>query len=79
MTTKLPPLRDQQAGYTALAICVDKAAKLEAVDSDGGAAVGRTMIGDLRTALGLAYDALGDEEAAASADPEPETASGDAE
>jgi hypothetical protein len=37
VTTKLPPLRDQQSAYTALAICVDKAAKLEAIDAGDGA------------------------------------------
>ncbi|KAB2344869.1 hypothetical protein [Actinomadura rudentiformis] len=63
VTTKLPPLRDQQAGYTALAICLDKALKLEAVDSDGGAEAGRTMVSELREALGLAYTQLvGDEQ-----------------
>lgn len=69
VTTKLPPLRDQQAGYTALAICVDKALKLEAIDSDQGTEAGKTMIGDLRSALGLAYDALeAQEQAEAGAD-----------
>ncbi|WP_242882599.1 hypothetical protein [Actinomadura litoris] len=58
VTTKLPPLRDQQAGYTALAICLDKAIKLESIDSDGGAEAGRTMVGELRAALGLAYTQL---------------------
>ncbi|MEU6033983.1 hypothetical protein ABZ801_01095 [Actinomadura sp. NPDC047616] len=58
VTTKLPPLRDQQAGYTALAICLDKALKLESVDADNGAEAGRTMVGELRAALGLAYTAL---------------------
>lgn len=58
VTTRLPPLRDQQAGYTALAICVDKATKLEQVDVDTGGGVGRGMISDLRDALGLAYEAM---------------------
>lgn len=63
VTTKLPPLRDQQAAYTALAIAVDKAMKLEAADTGDGAKEGKTMIGDLRAALGLAYDALEAQEA----------------
>lgn len=67
VTTKLPPLRDQQAGYTALAICLDKALKLEQVDADGGAEAGRTMVGELRDALGLAYTTLTGQAPAAAA------------
>jgi hypothetical protein len=63
VTTKLPPLRDQQAAYTALAIAVDKAMKLESANTGDGAQQGKTMIGDLRAALGLAYDAIESQEA----------------
>jgi transposase-like protein len=38
VTTKLPPLRDQQSAYTSLAICLDKAAKLEQADAADGEA-----------------------------------------
>jgi hypothetical protein len=51
VTTKMPPLRDQQAAYTALAICVDKAVRLEQVDAadgqDGVAAVDQWLRGML--------------------------------
>ena len=63
-TTKLPSLRDQQAGYTALAIFVDKAAKLEQVDVDAAGVAGRGMISDLRDALGVAYEVMGSQEQA---------------
>ncbi|MBO2459800.1 hypothetical protein [Actinomadura violacea] len=68
VTTKLPPLRDQQAGYTALAICLDKALKLESINTGDGAEQGKTMIGDLRAALGLAYDAIEAQESQAAQD-----------
>lgn len=55
VTTKLPPLRDQQAAYTALAITIDKALALEKHDSDEGQAAGKTMVNDLFGALQLAY------------------------
>ncbi|MFI0406602.1 hypothetical protein [Actinomadura sp. 3N508] len=58
VTTKLPPLRDQQAAYTAMAITLDKALKIEALNTGDGAEKGKTMIGDLRAALGLAYEAI---------------------
>jgi transposase-like protein len=68
VTTKLPPLRDQQAGYTALAICLDKALKLESINTGDGAEQGKTMIGDLRAALGLAYEAIEAQETQAAQD-----------
>ena len=55
VTTKLPPLRDQQAGYTSLAITLDKALTLERHDSDEGSAAGKTMVNDLFGAFELAY------------------------
>jgi transposase-like protein len=61
VTTKLPPLRDQQAAYTSLGICVDKAAKLEAVDVADGSAGARSLLGQLSEALSVAADALGPE------------------
>jgi transposase-like protein len=63
VTTKLPPLREQQAAYTALAIAIDKAMKIEAATTGDGAEQGKTMIGDLRAALGLAYEAMETQEA----------------
>jgi transposase-like protein len=55
VTLKQPPLRDQQAAYTGLAICLDKALVLEAKDDDQGAGAGKTMINDLFEAFQLAY------------------------
>lgn len=63
VVTELPPLRDQQAGYTALGIALDKAAKLEGVDAGQAAGKAKTMLGDLRSALAMAYDAMVDEPA----------------
>lgn len=68
VTTKLPPLRDQQAAYTAIAIALDKALALEKHDADDGATHGKTMINDLFAALGLAHARL---TAAAGPDPDP--------
>lgn len=48
----LPPMRDQQAGFTSIAICLDKAAMLERAD-DSTSATARTMVGDLFGALAL--------------------------
>jgi hypothetical protein len=62
VTTKLPPLRDQQAAFTSLGIAIDKAIKLEDVDNDQGAAAGRTMVNDLFGALQLAYHEIVTEE-----------------
>lgn len=62
VTTKMPPLRDQQAAYTSVAICLDKAVKLEAVDSQDGAADAKSLLGQLGAALGVAAQALGDEQ-----------------
>lgn len=52
ISLEYPPLREQQAGYTALAICLDKAAMLERAD-DSTSATARTMVGDLFGALAL--------------------------
>lgn len=35
ITVDLPPLRDQAAGYSALATCIDRAMRMEAHDTDG--------------------------------------------
>ena len=63
ITTLQPPLRDQQAGMTAAAICLDKALVLERHDDTAGAEGGKTMINDLFGALGLAYHRIIAEEA----------------
>ncbi|WP_018219128.1 hypothetical protein [Salinispora vitiensis] len=74
VTTKLPPLRDQQAAYTSLAITVDKALTLEKHDSDEGAVVGKSMVNDLFGALGLAYHRIvAEDEAPTSPDSGPDT------
>ncbi|MGH3275419.1 MAG: hypothetical protein ACRDNZ_13990 [Streptosporangiaceae bacterium] len=69
VTTKLPPLRDQQAGFTAVAICIDKATKLSDVDSSDGSAGARSLLGRLGEALQVAAAGYGqaDEAAAAAA------------
>lgn len=51
----LPPMRDQQAGFTSVAICLDKAAMLERADDDQGAGTARNMTNDLFTALALQH------------------------
>jgi hypothetical protein len=58
VTTKLPPLRDQQAGYTSVAICIDKAAKLSDIDAGDGAAAARSLLGQLSAALNVAAESL---------------------
>jgi hypothetical protein len=58
VTTRLPPLRDQQAAYTAVAICLDKAVKLEAVDSQDGAADAKSLLGQIGEALKVAAAGL---------------------
>lgn len=55
VTLKMPPLRDQQSAYTAIAIAIDKAAAMESRDDDGGAGAGKTMVNDLFGAFRLAY------------------------
>jgi hypothetical protein len=70
VTTKLPPLRDQQAGYVAAAVCLDKALALERHDGDDGSTAGKTMINDLFGALRLAYHQLATEEEPAPVDSE---------
>jgi len=72
VTTKLPPLRDQQAGYTAVAIAIDKALKLVDYDTDGGATAGRTMVNDLFGALKMAWHQIGqaDDEPPPGAEPD---------
>jgi transposase-like protein len=54
VTTKFPPLRDQQAGFTSVAICIDKAAKLTEQDSGDGSAGARSLLGRLGEALQVA-------------------------
>ena len=65
VTTKLPPLRDQQAGFTSVAICVDKAAKLAEQDSSDGSAGARSLLGRLGEALSVAAAGFSAEDQAA--------------
>lgn len=58
VTLKLPPLRDAQAAYTSMAICIDKHLALVKHDSDGGAANARSMLGALAEALEVAAEHL---------------------
>jgi hypothetical protein len=58
VTTKLPPLRDQQSAYTSLAICVDKAVKLEAADAGDGSSSAKSLLGQIGRALGVAAEQM---------------------
>jgi hypothetical protein len=58
VTTKLPPLRDQQAAYTSIAICIDKAEKLRQMDTGTAPDHAKSMLGKLMAGLA---DAFGDE------------------
>jgi len=58
VTTKLPPLRDQQAAYTSMAICTDKAEKLRQLDTGSGPDHAKSMLGKLMAGLA---EAFGDE------------------
>ena len=55
---QLPDLRAQQSGYTALAICIDKAAVLAREDRPDASEGARSLLGDLAIGLQAAYDAL---------------------
>jgi transposase-like protein len=59
VTTKMPPLRDQQSGYTSIGICIDKAAKLSDIDAGDGSAGARSLLGRLGEALSVAADSFG--------------------
>lgn len=67
VTTKMPPLRDQQSAYTSLGICVDKAAKLEAADASDGSASAKSLLGQIGQALNLAAEQISAETAPAPA------------
>ena len=62
VTTRLPPLREQQSAMTSIGIAVDKAIKLEEHDSEDGSAAGKTMLNDLFGAFQLAYHQIVTEE-----------------
>jgi hypothetical protein len=47
VTTKLPPLRDAQAGMSAAAIAIDKAARLEDRQGDGKVDQAKSLLGSL--------------------------------
>lgn len=55
VTTKLPPLRDAQSGMIAAGVAIDKAAKLEDRQGDGGVDAARSLLGSLFTGLQQAY------------------------
>jgi hypothetical protein len=57
VTTKLPPLRDAQAGMSASAIAIDKALRLEDRNGDGRVDAARSLLGSLFQTL---KDAHGD-------------------
>ena len=63
VTTKLPPLRDQQSAYTSLAICVDKAVKLEAADAGDGSSSAKSLLGQIGRALGVAAEQMSADDA----------------
>ena len=55
VTTRLPPLRDAQAGMSASAIAVDKAAKLEDRQGDGRVDAAKSLLGGLLAGLQAVY------------------------
>ena len=58
VTTKMPPLRDQQAGYTALLACINQAVSLEEVDTGDSTAEAKSLLAGLAGALGVAARSL---------------------
>ncbi|MEV5710159.1 transposase family protein [Actinoallomurus sp. NPDC052274] len=58
VTTKLPPLRDQQAGYAALLACINQALRLEQADTGDSVAEAKSLLAGLSDALGVAASAL---------------------
>jgi|GEM_PF-1927810 len=64
VTTKLPPIRDQQSAMGFVTSALTKAVDLEKVDADGGAAGAKTMMNDLFGAMQLAYYQIVAEDAA---------------
>lgn len=64
VTLKLPPLRDAQAAYTSMAICIDKHLALVKHDANSGANEARSMLSAIAEALEVAAEHLpADEEA----------------
>lgn len=63
VTLEQPPLRDAQAAYTSIAICLDKHLALVRHDGDAGGDLesAKSLLGDLGRALGIAADQLGRE------------------
>ncbi len=55
VTTKLPPLRDAQAGMSSAAIAIDKAARLEDRQGDGKVAAAQSLLGTLFETLTKAH------------------------
>ena len=51
VTTKLPPLRDAQAGMSSAAIAIDKAARMEAANGDSRVEAARSLLGGLLSDL----------------------------
>jgi hypothetical protein len=49
VTTKLPPLRDAQAGMSSAAIAIDKAARMEAANGDSRVEQARSLLRGLLT------------------------------
>jgi hypothetical protein len=55
VTTKLPPLRDAQAGMSSPAIAIDKAARLEDRQGAGRVAAAQSLLGSLFETLAKAH------------------------
>ncbi len=51
VTTKLPPLRDAQAGMSSAAIAIDKAARMESANGDSRVEAARSLLGGLLSDL----------------------------
>lgn len=55
VTTKLPPLRDAQAGMSSAAIAIDKAARMEAANGDSRVEQARSLLSGLLTDMVAAH------------------------
>ena len=56
MTTKLPPLRDAQAGMSSAAIALDKAARLEDRQGDGKVDQAKSLLSSMFESWQRAHD-----------------------
>jgi hypothetical protein len=58
VTTRMPPLKDQQAGYAALLACLNQAVRLEQVDPGDRTVEAKSLLAGLSRALDVAAESL---------------------